>query len=190
MARKLGEAFMAHGYLQDYDERWDRGEDRNRVERDWREASERNRHFMFDRGPDRDRWSSRDWRASGEGEWRGGRSAFISRDDWERAPRNFRSRQDDHYLSWRDRQMEALDRDYADYCREREQQFHQDFDTWRGSRGNNPGPLRTGMAQTGQSHDPTGTLELTNEATDNAEPVVDPMDTATLGTNSNAGRRR
>ena len=92
-------------------------------------------------------------------------------------------------MSWRDRQIEALDRDYADYCREREQQFHQDFDTWRTNRGNNPGPLRTGMAQTGQSHDPTGTLELTNEVTDNAEGVADPIDEATLGTNS-TGRTR
>ena len=38
---------------------------------------------------------------------------------------------DDHYRSWRDRQMQALDRDYADYCREREQQFHSEFDSWR-----------------------------------------------------------
>jgi hypothetical protein len=173
---------MAHGYLHDYDERWDRSEDRDRVERDWREASERNRHFMFDR--------DRGWRGTGDDEWREGRSAFTSRGDWERAPRNFSSRQDDHYRSWRDRQMDALDRDYADYCRERERQFHHDFDTWRSNRGNNPGPLRTGMAQTGQSHDPTGMLELTNEATDNAEPDVDPMDTATLGTNSSSGKGR
>ena len=47
---------------------------------------------------------------------------------------NFSSHQDDHYRSWRDRQMEALDRDYEDYCREREQQFHSDFDNWRSNR--------------------------------------------------------
>jgi hypothetical protein len=151
---------------------------------------------MFDRDregrePHQERWSSRDWRGSGEDEWRSGQSAFTSRRDWERAPRNFRSRQDDHYLSWRDRQMDALDRDYADYCRERETRFHQDFDAWRSQRGgNNPGPLRTGTAQTGQSHDPTGMLELTNEAGDNAEPVVDPIDSATLGTNSSSGKGR
>jgi hypothetical protein len=115
---------------------------------------------------------------------------FGGRGDWERSPRNFRSHQDDHYRSWRDRQMEALDRDYAEYCREREQQFHQDFDTWRSQRGNNPGPLRTGMTQTGQSHDPSGTLELTNEARENAEPQADPMDAATLGTNSSSGGGR
>jgi len=176
---------MAHGYLRDYDERSDRGEDRDRwrdenhergwrsewtgrdSDRDWdRDRNERNLSFMLgDHGRE----------SSGRG-------------DWDRSPRNFRSRQDDHYLSWRDRQMEALDRDYADYCREREQQFHQDFDAWRSQRGNNPGPLRTGMTQTGQSHDPSGTLELTNEAADNAEPRADPVDAATLGTNSREGR--
>lgn len=46
----------------------------------------------------------------------------------------FGSSQDDHYRSWRDRQMAQLDRDYDDYCREREQQFHSDFDSWRRSR--------------------------------------------------------
>jgi hypothetical protein len=33
-------------------------------------------------------------------------------------------------------------------------------------------------------------LELTNEATDNAEPQADPMNAATLGTNSSSGRGR
>ena len=88
-----------HGYLREYDEDWERGDDRDR---DWREASERNRSFMFGRR-DRD-------------------------------ARDFGSSQDQHYLSWRDKQMQALDRDYEDYCRERERQFHQDFDSWRASR--------------------------------------------------------
>ena len=30
--------------------------------------------------------------------------------------------------------LSELDRDYEDYCREREQQFHSDFDSWRRSR--------------------------------------------------------
>jgi hypothetical protein len=46
----------------------------------------------------------------------------------------FGSSQDDHYRSWRDRQMAQLDQDYDDYCREREQQFNQDFDSWRNTR--------------------------------------------------------
>ena len=47
---------------------------------------------------------------------------------------SFGSGQDDHYRSWRDRQLAELDRDYDDYCREREQKFHSDFNTWRSSR--------------------------------------------------------
>lgn len=47
--------------------------------------------------------------------------------------------QDDHYRSWRDRQVQELDRDYEQYCREREQQFHQDFDSWRQNRRSESG---------------------------------------------------
>ncbi|HJR82334.1 MAG TPA: hypothetical protein VJ775_00240, partial [Sphingomicrobium sp.] len=62
----------------------------------------------------------------GYGEFRGTLGGFGNQ--------TFGSSQDDHYRSWRDRQMSQLDRDYADYCREREQQFNQDFDSWRRSR--------------------------------------------------------
>ena len=124
---------MAHGYLRDWDERWGRSNERERSDRDWRSRDD-DRNWNRDPGDtfmlgdreypgsrDDDRWSDR------------------ARSDWERAPRNFRSHQDDHYLSWRDRQMDALDRDYADYCREREQQFHRDFDNWRNNRQQNAG---------------------------------------------------
>ena len=49
-------------------------------------------------------------------------------------PAGFASSQDDHYRSWRDRQIAELDRDYQDYCRDREQKFHSDFDSWRRTR--------------------------------------------------------
>ena len=45
-----------------------------------------------------------------------------------------RSHWDDNYRRWRERQMERFDREYDDYCRERQQQFEQDFDSWRSSR--------------------------------------------------------
>jgi len=48
----------------------------------------------------------------------------------------FGSSEHDHYRNWRDREMAKLDRDYEDYCREREHQFNQDFDSWRRSRPN------------------------------------------------------
>ena len=175
---------MAHGYLRDWDEGWGRSGERERSDRDWR---------------DRDRDRSSDWDDRGRGH-----SAFMLGDDrrgrendrwsnpgrgsgdWERAPRNFRSHPDDHYLSWRDKQMAALDRDYEDYCREREQQFHRDFDEWRTRRAGNPQPLRTGMTQSGISHDPSGEYQLTTESiVGRAEP--DPTSEATLGTNSSEG---
>jgi hypothetical protein len=206
---------MAHGYLQDYDDGWttddsrrrERDEDRGRNSRG--EHGDRNRNFMFDdrgrdadrsrdrfregdrqwRGSHQDRWSSSDWRGSGEDGWRSGQehSAFSSgSDDWDRSGRNFRSHQDDHYRSWRDRQMADLDRDYADYCREREQQFHRDFGEWRQRRSGNPQPLRTGMTQTGLSHDPSGEYQLRTEST--AGPIEpDAVSDATLGTNSAEG---
>jgi hypothetical protein len=169
---------MAHGYLSDWDEGWGRSDERERGDRDWRER-ERNRDRDWSGGErpsafsfgDRDRRSDLD----------------RGRGEWDRSRRNFRSHPDDHYLSWRDKQIDALDRDYADYCREREQQFHQDFDSWRSQRHGNHQPLRTGMTQTGPSKDPSGELELTNEATDNKEIEPDSMSAATLGTTS--GRR-
>ena len=138
------------------------------------------RDFDEDRGDDRERW---------RGERRN-RSFMIGDSDtsWERAGHSFSSRQDDHYLSWRDKQMRALDRDYADYCREREQQFHSDFDAWRNQRRGNQQVLQTGMTQTSQSGDPTGEFELSSEMIDPQQDQPDPMGTGTLGTTT--GRRR
>jgi hypothetical protein len=169
---------MAHGYLRDWDEDWGR---RERAEREWRgpdpSGRDRRSNFMFTEGGTSDR--AGDF-GRGHGE----------RDDWQRAPRNFGSSQDDQYLSWRDKQIEALDRDYADYCREREEEFHRNFDSWRRERRGNPEPLRTGMTQTGISHDPSG---ITEQQTDD-EPLTasepDPVSEATLGANSSSGRRR
>lgn len=56
----------------------------------------------------------------------------------------FGSSQDDHYISWRNRQLEELDRDYQEYCRENEQRFHQDFDSWRQNRQSQPARQQVG----------------------------------------------
>jgi hypothetical protein len=156
---------MAHGYLRDWDDGWGNERERSERDRDWdRRDRNRDRDSAFSFGDRDDR----------------------GRGDWERAPRNFRSMQDDHYRSWRDKQIESLDRDYADYCREREQQFHQDFDEWRRRRAGNPQPLRTGMTQSGISHDPTGELQLTTDSS--VGPIEpDPVSDATLGANSAEG---
>ena len=158
---------MAHGYLGDgFGIHGDFDEDRDeRDRRDWRDR-DRDRGMMFgERHRDRDRFDE---------------------DRWSRE-RSFSANPDDHYRSWRDRHMSELDRDYADYCRERESQFHREFDDWRQQKYSNPQPLRTGMTQTGMSHDPSGEFQLTNEM------KTDPSGTdatadATLGTNSSGSR--
>ena len=57
------------------------------------------------------------------------------RDDYRRTSYAGSARQNDpHYDSWRQRQLEELDRDYDEYHRERQQRFEQDFGTWREQR--------------------------------------------------------
>ena len=179
-----------HGYLREYDQGWDRGDDRDRDR--WRgdnDRSERDRNFMLgdrehggnrERRPDRDDGffdrmgdRARSWMGDDDHRQRQGRS------DWERAPRNFSSHQDDHYRSWRDSQVKALDRDYEDYCREREQQFHQDFDSWRQNRQQPTG-------QSGQANSSEAVMELNKPAEQFGETVTprSPMADATLGTNN------
>jgi hypothetical protein len=41
---------------------------------------------------------------------------------------------DSHYRSWRDRQVEALDRDYDEYRREHQSKFESEFGNWRRNR--------------------------------------------------------
>jgi hypothetical protein len=200
---------MAHGYLREYDEGWDRDDDRARDERRERGGSDRDRGFMFDRNRDSDRFRDRDddrgffsragdearsWFRDDEREGSRDRGAWENnRDwpqrergssDWSEGRRRFSSHPDDHYRSWRERQMQSLDRDYEDYCREREQQFHRDFDQWRSQRHGNPGPLRTGMTQTGLSGDPSGMTQAASEMEPPQPGESDPMAAATLGTNS------
>ncbi|HYX46260.1 MAG TPA: hypothetical protein VE820_05505 [Sphingomicrobium sp.] len=199
---------MAHGYLGDgYGSHGDIGDDRgDGHHRDWRERSGRGdshdwRHrdrdnggMMFGGGRDRNRSDEDDrWRGSnreglgrehGFGNFRGDQGGFGRSGE---QGRSFSADPDDHYRSWRDRHMTEIDRDYQDYCREREQQFHREFEDWRRQKYGNPQPLRTGMTQTGMSHDPSGEFELTNEAS--VDPSgSDPTADATLGTNSSGTR--
>jgi hypothetical protein len=201
----LGDGYGLHGESDDRDREW-RGRDRDWHDRDWRERGSRdrdwedrghNRGFMFDeRNRSDDRGMSRYGREHGYGGFqgdysRGGRDqgGFGRFGDYSQGRRSYSAHPDDHYRSWRDRHMEALDRDYADYCRERESQFHQDFDAWLTQRHGNPQPLRTGMTQSGFSHDPSGELDLTDPAKE-GQYEEDPVDTATLGTTSGGGKRR
>ncbi len=47
--------------------------------------------------------------------------------------------QHDHYRNHRNQHMSDMDRDYQDYCRERQQKFDQDFGEWRRNRQNQSG---------------------------------------------------
>ena len=156
---------MAHGYMREYDEDWDRGEGRDQ---DRERGDRQNRDFMIgdpERSWDRDRHSDRN-----------------------RSSRGSSRHQDDHYRSWRNKQIEALDRDYADYCREREQQFHSDFDSWRTQRRENVQPLRTGMTQTGRPSNPQGMPDIATDLETSAQGRA-PMADATVGTAPNSNRR-
>ncbi len=182
---------MAHGYMREYDEEPSRDEMR---ERGSERGDQRHRDFMMgdrNRSWDEDRSrkfeseqnpaSSRSRRPWDDGrEWFGG--------DPSRSQRAHSNHQDDHYRSWRDKQMEALDRDYAEYCREREQQFHSDFDTWRSQRRDSVQPLRTGMTQTATGTNPEGMPDITTdlETSSQAQPA---MADAAVGTAPNRNRR-
>jgi len=187
---------MAHGYLDDgYGTHGELDPDRG--ERDWRERGwrggewrdrdrERDRRMMFG-GADLNEW--RGGRRSWSDDDRGGSGWFESETDLRDNRRSFSAHPDDHYRSWRDRHMSELDRDYQDYCREREQQFHREFDDWRRQKYANPQPLRTGMTQSGMSHDPSGETQAIEEGAPASPASADPMGTATLGTSSSTGSR-
>jgi hypothetical protein len=78
----------------------------------------------FGQRPEAARWprerGSERYRGSGDDAWRSRRGEGAQ---W-----------DDNYLRWREQQIAELDRDYAEYCRERQSRFDDDFGRWRSSR--------------------------------------------------------
>lgn len=72
----------------------------------------------------------------------------------------------DYYRSWRDRQMQELDRDYDEFRREREQKFHEDFDSWRRRRQQDPSASSTspGLGATPNAGVGTTTSSVTGTA--------------------------
>jgi hypothetical protein len=176
-----------HGYLREYDND-DSGEDRERGLRD--EERDRWSRFMFGE-EDQERYGPEHGYGGFQGDYSGGREqgGFGGYGDYARGRTSFTAHPDEHYRSWRDKQIRAMDRDYDEYRREREQEFHRDFEAWREQRHANPQPLQTGMTQSGLS-DTTGTLELTRPAPLETPEGPDPIATATLGTTSSGGRGR
>ena len=86
----------------------------------------------------------------GQGDYAGGRRSFSSQGSRSGDGR-LSSLHDDHYRSWRDRQIEQMDREYEEYCRERQHSFQNDFDSWRRNRQGQGGSGLGASASTGSS---------------------------------------
>ncbi len=202
-SRDRGRGFMFGD--EDRDRFRDRDDDRGFFSRMGDEARSwfRDDERDYRGGSDRGAWeNNRDWpqrgRAFGEyrrdygygssqGDYRGGpEQRGFGGSEESRERQSFSSHPDDHYRSWRDRQMQALDRDYADYCREREQQFHSDFDSWRQNRQQNRGQQGGGQDQDelllGASRSETGGMAA--GAKNGPQATTSPEGAATLGTNN------
>ncbi len=73
-----------------------------------------------------------------------------------------RSQHDPHYSEWRQRQIDALDRDYDDYRREHQSKFENDFGGWRERRQSKRqmlGQIRADMEVLGNDEQPVGTVD-------------------------------
>ena len=71
---------------------------------------------------------------------------------------------DPHYHSWRQRQLDELDRDYDDYRRETQAKFEDDFGGWRQRRQAKRGllsQLREHMEVVGSDNEHVGTVDRT-----------------------------
>jgi len=113
-----------------------RGDRFNEPLRDYGEGparSDENRDF-FQRAGD----EVRSWFGDEEAERRRRRDAewdgYFDRGDYGASGYRSRHEHDPHYRSWRDRQLEALDRDYDEYRREHQGRFDNEFGSWRQSR--------------------------------------------------------
>ena len=70
----------------------------------------------------------------------------------------------DPYHSYRDRHLQEMDRDYQDWCQQREQQFHSEFNDWRSRRQMSSGQVgQTQSRLSGQQGDMPA-LELSDAA--------------------------
>lgn len=137
-----------------YGERGWRGEqDDQDSGRDDRTSYGRRGEYDYDRGYGRDP-SDRDpgahvdyYRGGDRGQQRmGPEGGFEMRSDYRRSDRHAdqgkswsankdQQHQDPQYSDWRRRQVESLDRDYEEYCRENSARFEQEFGSWRERRG-------------------------------------------------------
>lgn len=101
----------------------------------------------------------------GQDGYRGGRQSFSGGGQGDR----FSGAEHEHYRNWRDRQIAELDRDYEDYCRERQQQFHSNFDSWRQSRQGQGGQSGAGASASTGSIASSGLLSGSGGTTGDLE---------------------
>jgi hypothetical protein len=119
---------------------------------------------------------AQDWsREGGRGDWNQERDRDREhgrgRSDWDRdeyrrtsfAGSSERSQHHDpHYQSWRQRQVEDLDRDYDEYRREHQSKFESDFGNWRSQRQTKRqmlGQIREHMEVFGSDEQRVGTVD-------------------------------
>ena len=132
----------------------------------------------FERDHDRNQGSSRDrgyrpmagdygrsepMSVRGSGSERGG---FGRGFEERQRPQGFESSaqgiHDPHYHSWRQRQIEELDRDYDEYRRENQARFESEFGSWRERRTSKRsmlGTVREHMQVVGNDDEPVGTVD-------------------------------
>jgi hypothetical protein len=96
----------------------------------------------------------------------GGYTAAESQDRYARGEPgrsgDFSSHRDPHYQSWRQRQIDELDRDYDDYRRENQARFESDFGSWRERRMQKRsllGQIREHMEVVGNDDAHVGTVD-------------------------------
>lgn len=90
------------------------------------------------------------------------RSAAIIEQARQQESRGGSREHDPHYSEWRRRQIEQLDREYEDYCRERQSRFEEDFGAWREQRGRQRstlGQVREQMKVVGSDGEHVGTVD-------------------------------
>lgn len=148
--------------------------------------------FSDDDDRDSGRWRERSWERDPAGSRYGrerGSGGFVGeRSDYGEGRRRYSAHPDEHYRSWRQKQIEALDRDYEEYCRECEQRFHQDFDSWRQNRRKQSATGAEGaLGESHQSGSSSEVMELDKPAAQGGEipgATSSPTGAATLGTNN------
>ena len=90
-------------------------------------------------------------RSSGYGQQAGGQGRDARRNP-DGAHHN-----DDHYKSWRDKQIEQHDREYEEYRQHKQAKFHSEFEQWRQSRqGQSSGQSGQSSTGTAATHEVSG----------------------------------